>query len=183
LKDEINAKKPTLRNAQGLELINSDVIGLWAKFCEVWTLMIADSSKVKIWENDDFRSQRITLSEFGKLWVNCYPSRYYPYYLHIIVCHTIYVWKKYKSLRLIENQGIESTHHYHELIAQAIGCNDGFNSSVLTDVLKFKAKSILYKDTELMETKFEPMCHKALQDWNEKTNATKNPRKKQKISK
>jgi hypothetical protein len=118
----------------------------------VWKLLHSHSTDVFGWSQNDFQDQKIILTSFGKLWWNCYPvENSIPYYLHIIVVHSISIWKKYGSMLRLSNQGSESVNHFHNLMDQRIGCNGGLNHSQSKDMLEYFLKILLYRDEEVMK--------------------------------
>jgi len=152
-------------------IFTKDELKLWELFEKLVTLLTAKSTKIEKWGKSNFLNQKQILQDFGSQWVKCYQSDFYPYYLHIVVCHTIYVWKKYGPLPIISNQSVERTHSFNSRIKETISSNGGFKMKLTEaqQVLEYRTKLLFYEDLEYME-EFEQMLQNALRNWLDLTN-------------
>jgi len=176
-----NANDKWFKNISAPLRINDDEIILWEHFETLWDTVTACSQKVEMWKNENnFETpKKKNLQFFGNQWLKCYETGSFPFYLHIVLCHTIYVFEKYKSLLLIQNQSSESTHPYNRQIRDAISTKKGFGKKISpsAEVLLYRCRIMCYEDIPLMEKDLEPLLTNALRKWTDLTNPVKNPRK------
>jgi hypothetical protein len=153
--------------------VSPQEILLWNLLENVLEIISAKEDKISEFMKDKFSSQKIILQNFGQKWLDCYNSKYYPHYLHIVVCHTIYCWIKYGSLLSISNESMEHSHKLIRRLSQQMIISSGLESKTLivpAQILYFRIKLLYYKDTSLMNLKLEPLLLQRLQLWYQKSN-------------
>ncbi len=152
---------------------NEDFVKMWQSIEDVWRITHAHSDQVKIFKQNNYEDQSTKLEQFGKLWIEVFSS-HLPWYLHILVCHTISVWEETGgSLNLLTNQGAESAQSLQKKINQAIGKNGGLatekrSSFPSQDVLLYCLRMLAYKDKGLMN-EVDEYFEVVLKEWNELT--------------
>lgn len=94
---------------------------LWILLIQIWDTVNASSSQVAEFEKNHFQEQLKLFKNFGEAFVSAWPLKPRSHYLHIVTCHTVFLWKRLKtSLNRYANQGTEATNFHHAIIGSRL---------------------------------------------------------------
>merc|ERR1712000_384759 len=119
------------------------VRNLWNLLKELWVMLEYDSKAIEECKKEKFEKEWTFFKKFGNAFLKAFGNHSCTsHYLHIVLCHTVYVWENFGSLCILSNQGTESSNRGHKRIGEQMG--QGAIKPNRHAVLQFQLRCLIY---------------------------------------